>query len=91
MSDPFARMHERLLAHLGVEAVLRGDTPCRVNVERDVEVLGEYGQVAARRTMLHVPSDLTPKSGDAVVVGAKSYTLDGLESDDGYLSRFYVR
>lgn len=91
MADPFARMHERLFAHLGEEAVLRGDTPCRVNIERDVEVLGTYSEVAARRTLAHVPSSLNPKSGDTLVVGVKSYVLDGMESDDGYASRFYVR
>lgn len=91
MADPFARMHERLFAHLGEEAVLRGSTPCRVNVERDVEVMGQYGEVAARRTLIHIPAALNPKSGEVITIGLKSYVLDGLESDDGYAARFYVR
>lgn len=91
MADPFARMHERLFALLGEEAVLRGNMACQVNIEHDVEVLGTYGEVAARRTLVHVPSWLSPKSGETLVVGAKTYILDGLESDDGYASRFYVR
>lgn len=91
MADPFARMHDRLFALLGEAAVLRGDTPCRVNIERDAEVLGSYSEVSARRTLAHIPSSLNPKNGDTLVVGSKSYVLDGLESDDGYTSRFYVR
>lgn len=90
MGDPFARMHDRLLSHLGSEAVLRGTTPCRVNVEHGVAVTGEYGEVVGHRTLVHIQSSLQPRSGDALAVGTKTYALDSLESDDSYYARWFV-
>lgn len=90
MADPFARMHDRLLAQLGQEAVLRGTVPCKVNIEHGVGIQGEYGEVAGHRTLVYVASNLTPREGDSLQVGTKSYSLDSLESDDGYTARFFV-
>jgi hypothetical protein len=90
MADPFARMTDRLLAHLGREAVLRGTEPCNVNIEQGVAVTGEYGEVVGHRTLAYVPSALLPRSGDTLQLGAKTFTLDSLESDDGYTARYFV-
>lgn len=101
MADPFARMHERLLAttRLGREALLRGTTPCSVNVEKGIAVTGEYGEVTGHRTLLYIQSHLQPRSGDSLTLGetvngvfvpGEAFVLDSLESDDGYASRFFV-
>ena len=75
------------------------DVPCRVNVEHGVALIGEMGETVGHRTLVYVSSSLTPRNGDALVLGntvdgtfvpSKAYTLDSLESDDGYTARFFV-
>jgi hypothetical protein len=90
MPDPFERMHNRLLSLLGEEAVLRS-TPCRVAIEHGVAITGDYGSVVGFRSVATIPADLSPKKGDQLTVGAKAYTLDALDSSDGYTARFILR
>lgn len=82
MADAFARMHRRLFARLGQEALLRG-TPTRVIVEHGVAVTGEYGQVSGYRSFATIPAADAPKVGDALVVGAKTYTVESIDANDG--------
>lgn len=91
MADPFARMHDRLLAHLGSEAVLRGSENIKVNVEHGVGVQGEYGEVVAFKTMAHIPSSLAPRLGNTLLIEGKTWVIDSLESDDGYMTRVWLR
>lgn len=83
MADAFTRMHTRLLARLGQEALLRG-LPTTVIVEHGVAVTGEYGQVTGYRSFATFPSAAAPKVGDAVVIDGQNHTVDGIESNDGY-------
>lgn len=91
MADPFARMHDRLLAHLGNEAVLRGTEDCKVNVEHGVGVQGEYGEVVAFKTMAYVPTNLSPRIGNTLLIEGKTWVIDSIESDDSYVTRVWLR
>lgn len=93
MSDPFARMHTRLFAAIGTEAVLRGADPCKVSVSRGVAIAGEYGEVGSYRTVVEVmyAGVDKPKKGDALTAGTDSYVMDAELSDDGYTAKWIVR
>jgi len=91
MSDPFAALHQTLFASpLCIDIILRGQ-PVRAFVDRNVEMLGDYGQVIARRTMIEIPSTSLPAQGDTVIIDGVSHALDVLSSDDGHVSRWIVR
>lgn len=90
MADAFARMHTRLLARLGQEALLRG-LPVTAIVEHGVAVTGEYGQVTGFRSFATFPSTAVPRVGDGVRIDAKDYAVDGIESDDGYTTTCVLR
>lgn len=75
------------------------DTPVRIYFDRDAQVLGEFGQVVARRIeigllLADVPA---PVKGGRVYVPAEDATYqlvdqpDGAGIDDGSLSRWVVR
>lgn len=84
MSDiAFARMHRRLFARLGREALLRGvATP--VIIDRDVDIFGEHGEIVGRRDTATIPSEALPKKGDALTVDGRSYLIDSRIEDDGH-------
>lgn len=93
------RMTDRVLSHAGESAVLRGDTPCLVNVERGVTVQYEVGQdkfyqseYASVVDVANIDSRLIPRHGDTLSIEhddgtIDSYKIDALLSDNGYLSR----
>lgn len=97
MLDVFRRMSESILTHLGEDALLRGDTPCRVNVERSTGFLGETLDTYVVKTVItiaHVDTAtgvaLLPEQGDLLVVnpdgknGApEHYVLDAPVGDNG--------
>lgn len=83
MADAFERMHSRLFARLGREALLRG-SPTVVIIERGVAVTGEYGQVTGHRTFGTLPIADAPKVGDALVVDAETFAVDAIQENDGY-------
>lgn len=94
----FDRAHDRILARLGEDAVLRGTAPCRVNIEHGVVVQYEIGdakfyqsEVAATVTVANIPSQYNPKPGDSLTVGVKTYTIDAIASDNGFLARCVLR
>lgn len=86
----FARMHQRLFARLGREALLRGE-PTRAIVEHGVAVSGEYGQVVAYRSFATLASADAPKAGDSLVIDGKSYIVDSIDADDGYTTSCVLR
>lgn len=90
MADAFERMHSRLFARLGQEALLRG-LPTRVIVEEGVAVTGEYGNVTGYRTFATIPVAMAPKVGDALVSGGKTYAVDGIDANDGYTISVVLR
>lgn len=91
MSDPFARMSDRLLARLGGEAVLRGAIPCNASITHGVAVTGEYGEVVSYRATAMLPKSVNPRAGDSLYQNGTAWVLDSLESDDGYTSVFWLR
>jgi hypothetical protein len=88
----FQRATERLLARIGEEALLRGTVTCRVHIEFGVEMQGEHGDVAYERIVATMPRALAPRQGDALVVGAASYTVDSPPfADNGATVRVVLR
>lgn len=66
----------------------------RVIVEHDVELISiGASDVADRRTVIGVrKSDVvTPGKGDTILVGATTYTVDVIISDDSYETQVSVR
>lgn len=91
MSDPFAALHEDLFnSPLCEDIFLRGQA-LRGFVDRNVEMLGDYGQVVGRRTLVELPSASAPQKDDAVIIAGVPYVLDALSADDGHVSRWIVR
>lgn len=90
MSDPFTRMHNRLFASIGKEAVLRAIDPCKVSITNGVGIAGEYGEISAYRTVAEIlyAGIAKPKKGDALVVGDATYLLDAEMQDDGYTAKW---
>ena len=90
MANAFERMHQRLFARLGQEALLRGLSTQAI-VEHGVAVTGEYGQVSGYRSFATLPVDPLPKIGDALVVDAVTYTVDGINENDGHTVSVVLR
>lgn len=68
--------------------------PCRVYVDRAVQVIGETGQLIGQRdevTFVLEGMAQRPAPGGRVCVGIESFTLNKPISDDGSLSRWIVR
>lgn len=64
-----------------------------VIVDRSVEVVGDFGQVVDRRTVLSaLKTDMpTPMRGQSITVGGTAYTLDGVISDDGHIVKVWLK
>jgi hypothetical protein len=62
-----------------------------VVIERDVEVMGEGGVYSRQAMAIILSGLLKPKTGDWIEIGADRWAVEGLESDDGYLMRLFVR
>lgn len=96
----FQRLTERVLAHMGEPARLRGevmDPPLLANVEHGVELAGLYGEVTAARSVATIESKHNPKVKDTLDMldasgnVVQSYVLDVLYNDNGYSRRFVLR
>lgn len=95
----FQRATDRLLAHLGEPAILRGeivDPPRRVNVEHGVELTGVYGEITATRSVATINHVDAPAKGDTLDLLDKNgnvierYKLDVLLASNGYSRRFVL-
>lgn len=64
-----------------------------VIVDRNVFTLGDMSQVVERRTAIRFKraDKSVVKVGDTITVGTESWTLQGVESDDGYVIRAHAR
>lgn len=87
----FGRLNDRLFAHFGDEAVLRGTVPVSAVKTEGVELLGEYGQVAQIVTTFTLMASAGGKVGDSLTVGAESWVLDSVLRGDGGTTEFVVR
>lgn len=93
-STVFTRLTNRILANIGEDAVLRGETvtPARkVNIEHGVELTGVYGEVTVLRSVATIANEHNPAVGNTLTVGSVNYKLDALLGDNGYSSRFVLR
>lgn len=73
----FSRASSRLFAHFAEEAFFRGAVePVFVVISREVQILGEYGQVERVVTTATLASSLAPKKGDALTFSGEAWTLD---------------
>jgi hypothetical protein len=98
-----ARMHDRLLAKTGEQAVLRLDTPCRANIERGVQVTYEIGDAKFHQSefaevvdVANLPARLTPTPGDPLTViyadgSSESFVIDAIAANNGHLARCVLR
>ena len=99
MLDIFRRATQSALAALGEGALLRGNVQCVVNVEDGAQFAGldtefeatrESRNLTMVRSLVTISSDLSPKVGDTLNVGIKSYKLDVLLEDAGPFRRFVL-
>jgi hypothetical protein len=90
MVDAFTRMHSRLLARLGQEALLRG-LPVIATLDHGVAVTGQYGEITGYRSFATLHSAESPKVGDALTIAGKSWIIDAIDQDDGYTVNVVLR
>lgn len=90
-------MHRSVLSRVGEDALLRGDTPCRVQVEKSVQVQFQIGEDKFRQSeiatvvdAISIPAKHAPKVGDQVYVmeSGETFKLDARLEDNGHLPRF---
>lgn len=91
MADPFAVMRNTLLASVLAEPVTVGGVIMRGVVERDQKIIGEYGEIAGLRTVLHLPSSAAVTLGAAVLMGGKAWCIDAKLSCDSQFSAWVLR
>lgn len=84
----FQRMGRSVLALLGEEAFLRGDTPCKVNIEHNVEV--SEGDLVYERSVATVGVEFNPAVGDDLRHPDGHYRLDRKLQTNGSNTRFIV-
>jgi hypothetical protein len=100
----FTRLTDRILAHLGEPAMLRGEAvepPILVNIEHGVDVAGEYGEVVMQRSVATIDLRHAPTAGDALNMlalqpdgswaVATQYVLEPFTAHNGYAGRFILR
>ena len=95
-SNPFERMAKGVLHRLGQDALLlrMGATepvPCRVNIERGVQVMGVHSDATFVRDVATILAEVGARSGDTLAHPSGNFALDGLLSDNGYTQRFTVQ
>lgn len=88
----FARLSDRLLAHLGSEAVLHG-APTRhpVNVVHGVDFADANDQVAFSRSVATIHKEDMPRGGDKLQADGGRFVLDTLLKDNGYTEQWIIR
>ncbi len=88
----FSRLSSRLLAHLGEQAVLRGNQPCRANIEHGVEFADVNDQAIFEKSVATIEKVYRPEKGDTLdVAGGGRFILDRLLKDNGYNRAFILR
>lgn len=85
----FQRMTNSVLALLGEDAFLRTTVPCKVNVERSVQVT--LDDAVYERDVATINNDLNPAVGDRLTHPFGEFVLDRRFQNNGYSSRFILR
>ena len=86
----FSRMTASILAILGEDALLRGNTPCRVNIEHGIQVTDPDGMTVLERSVATIDAALKPKVGDALTHPDGRYRLDVETGNNGHSKRFIL-
>lgn len=86
----FNSLTKAVLAILGKDGFLRGNVPCRVNIEHGVQVAGYEEDATYARSVATIVSTLNPRKGDALKHPDGEFVLDGLVADNGYTQRWTV-
>jgi hypothetical protein len=96
MLDLFRQAAKDALAHLGESALLRGNVPCRVNIESGVQLEGfdfnptQERYVTLSRDIATIEAVHNPKVGDTLKHPDGDFKLDVLLVDTGSLKRFVI-
>lgn len=98
MRDILIRAQNRILSLTGEDALLRGVTAGKVNVQDGVEVYEKNGDGESLflRSVATMQKALAPKRGDILVLlnpdatPRKAYRIEGLHSDNGFSVRHVV-
>lgn len=69
---------------------------CSVFVDRDVQLVGDVGQVVAGQVVVHYllasfPPGVSPTKGGRIAVDGDIYINDRIDGDDGSIRRFVAR
>lgn len=101
MLPPFARMTDRLLAHMGEESILRSEVvmPLRkIHVKHGVQFTGyghgtvaSNGDMVVNKSVATIPLAYLPMVGDKLEHPSGTYELDVLISSNGYSAQFILR
>lgn len=86
--DIFQRMSQSVLTLLGQDAVLRGSEPCKVNVEKGVQV--SIDDMIYERDVATISNSLSPAVGDSLDHPFGEFTLDRKLQNNGYNTRFVL-
>lgn len=84
----FQRMSQTVLSLMGEDSVLRGYEPCKVNVEKGVQV--NIDDVIYERDVATISNDLNPVIGDSLDHPFGAYTLDRKLQNNGFNTRFIL-
>lgn len=82
-------MRSSLLAGPLAEDVTLAGQPARAFVHRNIELVGEFGQVVGRRTEIEIASG-SAASGAPCLVGVQTYVLGAEVADDGLFARYVL-
>ncbi|MEP6587142.1 MAG: hypothetical protein ABJA84_00090 [Polaromonas sp.] len=69
---------------------MRGDTPCRINIEHGVQVVGMDDNLVVERSVATISRLVAPKVRDTLTHPDGSYRLDAIHQDNGVNVRFIL-
>lgn len=85
----FQRMTTSVLALLGEDAFLRTTIPCKVNIEKGVQV--NLDDVVYERDVATIDNTHAPVVGDRLSHPMGEFVLDRKFQNNGYSTRFILR
>ena len=90
VSSAFSAAEATLHAAFGDPGLLRGSVPVTAVISRGVQIQGDYGQTVRKVDSATFPAGTIAQPGDALTVGAESWTLDAPLADDYGLPTFIL-
>lgn len=99
MLDIFRQATETALSLLGEDAVLRGNTPCKVNIEQGVRVAkfqesftseADLAHAMVERDIATISTFYYPRVNDTLTHPSGNYRLDSVLEDRGAYRRFIL-